>query len=281
MYTAPCNGQLRLQNDGELEIVFIGVGSAFTRELYQTNFLIIKGDHHVLVDFGTTGPTALRELTGLEPTDIGIVLPTHSHADHVGGIECLGLMNRYVATRYMNKPKLRMIINEEYQDILWNLTLKGGLAWNEIVDGRHLRFDDYFDPVRPVEIATHPRQTLAVDEGDIHIEMYRTRHIPEQAESWETAMVSYGLFIDNRIFISVDTQFDEALIHDYAPRSEIMFHDVQFFSGSVHAPFDDLATLSAEIREKMYFIHYPDDWQAHAVTGFAGFAQQGLRYIIP
>ena len=67
---------------------FIGTGSAFAKTHHQTNFLIIKGDHHIMVDFGMTGPNALRETAGLEPTDLKCILPTHSHADHIGGIEC-------------------------------------------------------------------------------------------------------------------------------------------------------------------------------------------------
>ena len=41
-----------LKNDGKLEVFFIGVGSAFALKHNQTNFLIIKGDKHILVDFG-------------------------------------------------------------------------------------------------------------------------------------------------------------------------------------------------------------------------------------
>ena len=85
--------KLSLTNDGELELFFIGAGSAFAKTLRQTNFLIIKGDQHVMVDFGMTGPEALRDTTGLEPTDLRVLLPTHSHADHVGGLPtvCLKL----------------------------------------------------------------------------------------------------------------------------------------------------------------------------------------------
>ncbi|MHC4780783.1 MAG: MBL fold metallo-hydrolase, partial [Planctomycetota bacterium] len=142
--------KLSLQNDGALEIFFIGTGSAFARTRGQTNFLIIKGSDHVMVDFGMTGPPSLRTHARLEPTEIGVILPTHSHADHVGGFECLALMNRYTGQRFLNKPKLTMIINEEYQRILWEQTLRGGLEWNEehVQAKRKLAFGDFFDVVR-------------------------------------------------------------------------------------------------------------------------------------
>ncbi|NQW29443.1 MAG: hypothetical protein HQ472_02895 [Ignavibacteria bacterium] len=46
---------LSLKNDGKLEVVFLGTGTAFAKDLYQTNLLLIKGDTHILVDFGMTG----------------------------------------------------------------------------------------------------------------------------------------------------------------------------------------------------------------------------------
>ncbi len=280
MKIIPGNGKVNLTNDGSLEICFIGTGSAFAKTMYQTNFLIIKGNDHILVDFGTSGLYALREFTGLEPTDIRVFLPTHSHADHVGGVECLALMNHYVGMPYMSHPKLKMIINEEYEKILWNMTLRGGLAWNEIHNNAtEMNFSDYFTAIRPQLISRSPREIWEVSVGDIHVEMFRTKHVPEQSTSWKTSFISYGVFIDNRVFCSMDTRFDRELIDYYIDRSEILFHDVQFFRGSVHTPLDDLQTLPSDYKKKTYLIHYTDDWQHHDISDFAGFAIQGSRYV--
>lgn len=277
------NGKLSLKNDGKLEIFFIGVGSAFAKTLNQTNFLIIKGDKHIMVDFGMTGPKALHDSAGLDCADLEVVLPTHSHADHVGGIEALALMNRYYGMRVMSKPKIKMIINEDYQRVLWTHTLQGGLEWNEkdIDSAEKLQFSDFFSVVRPKWKTHQPREIYAFDLGDIHVELFRTRHIPEQAESWEASFISYGLYIDNRVFVSGDTQFDPDLIRLYADRSEIMFHDVQFFPGAVHAPLEDLKTLPPEIKKKILLVHYSDDWRNQDIHDFAGWAEQGVRYIFP
>lgn len=276
----PCEKPLRLKNDGNLELFFIGVGSAFAKTHHQTNFLIIKGDHHIMVDFGMTGPTALRETAGLEPLDIGVILPTHSHADHIGGIECLGLMNRYVGQR-MGKPKLTAIIGEDYQRILWDWSLRGGMSWNEeeLDKKRHLEFTDFFDIVRPIWKKDQPREVYEVDFHSIHIEIFRTKHIPDNAQGWQNSFISYGLFIDNHIFISIDTRFDQELIEMYADRSDVMFHDVQFFPSGVHAPLADLRTLPPEIKKKMLLMHYADNWQQQDISDFAGWTHQGVRYI--
>ena len=85
---------LSLKTDGHLRVIFIGVGSAFAKRRRQSNILVIQGDHHVLIDCGTQGPLALNDI-GLSVQDVNCYLPTHSHADHIGGFEEIMLMNRY------------------------------------------------------------------------------------------------------------------------------------------------------------------------------------------
>jgi len=271
---------LSLTNDGQLDIVFIGTGSAFAKQNRQTNFLVIKGDTHVMVDFGMTGPEALRNTAGLEPTDIGCILPTHSHSDHVGGIECLALMNRYVGQRFMKKPKLKIIITQEYERVLWDQTLRGGLEWNEesLDSGQKLCFRDFFDIIRPKWKIHQPREIFEVEYGDLKFELFRTKHIPEQSDNWEASFISYGLYFpDSQVFISGDTRFDLDLLKLYAD-ARYIFHDVQFFPGAVHAPLDDLKTLPDDVKERMHLIHYADNYGEQDISGFGGFAEQGTIY---
>ena len=112
---------LSLNTEGQLRIVFIGTGSAFAKRRRQSNILIIQGDHHVLIDCGTQGPLALNDV-GLSVLKVRCYLPTHSHADHIGGFEEVALMNRY--TPLAEKPD--MIILRDYQDFLWSKSLAGG-----------------------------------------------------------------------------------------------------------------------------------------------------------
>lgn len=271
---------LEAAGDDDLKICFLGVGSAFAQSNHQTNLFIMQGNTYILVDFGMTGPTALAKL-GLQPTDIECILPTHSHADHVGGIECLALMNRYVGIPFMKKPKLKMIITEEYQRILWDYTLRGGLEWNERDDetGRKLDFTDFFDVVRPSWFAHKPREIWEVDYGPIHLEIFRTKHIPEASSDWETSFVSYGLLINDRVLISGDTRLDMDLLNHYSDRVETIFHDVQFFPGAVHAPLEDIKEhVSEKDKAKMLLIHYADNYNEQDISGFQGFAEQGIIY---
>lgn len=275
------NKDFGLKNKGGLELFFIGTGSAFAASLDQTNFLIIKGYDHVMVDFGMTAPKALLAKTNLKPTDIEVILPTHSHADHVGGIECLALMNRYVGRRFLNKSKIKMVVTEEYQRILWDYTLRGGLEYNEELAEakRKLSFGDYFDIIRPRWKTFQPREIFEVDIGGIHLEIFRTKHVPEQAGSWEDSFISYGLFIDDRVLVSGDTRFDPQLIELYGSKAEVIFHDVQFFPEAVHASLEDLKSLPGEIKDKTYLFHYADNWLDQKIDDFAGWTEEGKRYI--
>lgn len=282
------SGRVRLTNDGQLDVYFLGVGSAFARLHFQTSLLIVKGKTHLLVDFGMDGPRAL-DAAGLTMADIEYVLPTHSHADHVGGLEALALYSMYVARPYMGKPKPKIIITNEYQRLLWDRTLRGGLEYNTLKADRYLSFGDYFDFITPRWKTAQPREIFEVGLGDIKLELFRTNHIPEQAKDWEASFISYGLLIDDRVFYSGDSQFDPQLLSYYAdryagsivgthPMIEGWFHDVQFFPGAVHAPLADLKTLPDTIKKSMYLVHYSDEWQKHPADGFAGYAQQGTRY---
>ncbi len=270
-----------MRNNGELELFFIGTGSAFAKKLNQTNFLIIKGDAHIMVDFGMTGPRALLATAGLEPTDIEVVLPTHCHGDHVAGIEGLALMNRYVGQRFMDKPLLEIIIAEDYQELLWEQSLKGGLSPNEKTHHPSglLEFTDFFKVVRPQLKTRQPREIFELDFKGIRLEIFRTFHIPEGAASWKDSVLSYGLFVDQRVFFSGDTQFDRELIDLYWEKSEVMFQDVQFFTGGVHNSLEELNTLPPEIKTKMYLVHYNDAWLEKDITGFGGWCEQGVRYL--
>jgi len=263
----------------QIWLFFIGTGSAFAERHYQTNFLLVKGDTHILVDFGATGQRALLETARLKPTDIRCVLPTHSHADHVGGLECLALMNRYVGMKFMQHPKIKLVATPEYQRVLWDYTLRGGLEWNEkdLDSGQRLGLHDFFDVITPTWKTNQPREIWSVDVGPIHLELFRTKHIPEGSGGWQDSFLSYGMVVDGKVFISADSRFDPDLIQMY-PHCEAYFHDVQFFPGAVHAPLADLKSLPPEIKQKMFLMHYADNFDKQDISGFAGWTEQGIIY---
>ena len=269
---------LALTNKGYLSIFPIGCGSAFSRKNHQNNYLIVKGGDHVMIDCGSRTPHALWEL-GHPVTDITSWLITHSHADHIGGLEELMLLSRYV-TR--SKPALH--ITEEYERSLWRDSLKGGCAPNERHGSRSLRFADFCESVRPTLLEGYPRDTRETNVGSINLKLVRTRHFPEQATSWSDSAYSVGLVIDDRVLFTGDTQFDPELLDSYDRifSFETIFHDVQFFTGGIHSSIDELSTLPVDLKRRMLLMHYPDTWEAQVkrvrAEGFAGFVEPKVFY---
>ncbi|TVQ40707.1 MAG: MBL fold metallo-hydrolase [Spirochaetaceae bacterium] len=260
---------LALHNQGQLSLFFIGCGSAFARSHYQNNLLIIEGDDHVMVDCGTRAPLALSEL-GLGVTTVRNWLITHSHADHIGGLEEVMLMNRYGG----GPGKPTIAIAAEYQRLLWGRSLRGGCELNETSEG--LRFEDFWNIRRPRRIRGLPRNAALVRFGNIELLLFRTRHFPEHAAGWSDSFYSVGMIVNQRILFTGDTQFDPDLLHIFQELYDIetIFHDVQFRTGGVHASFEDLVALPQATREKMVLMHYPDTWMSHRERA----EQAGMRF---
>ena len=274
-------GSLLLSNRGDLSLFFIGCGSAFSRTMNQNNLLVVKGDHHLLIDCGTKTPQALYGLQ-IDLAGIENFLITHSHADHIGGLEEVMMVNRYLTG---NKPNI--IINEEYQDILWNHSLRGGAAYSETRDGEPLGFEDFWRIQRPRQLEGVERETWHTTMGDIDIKMPRTMHFPDNAKSWRDSFWSCGVLLDERVLFTSDTRFDPQLLSELDERYELelIFHDCQLYSGGVHASLVELATLPAELKGRMVLMHYGDNWQQFESqvleAGFRGFVKQGHSYSFP
>lgn len=277
MEILPLQDSIHFENDGSLEFFTVGVGSAFTKKHYQNNMLIVKGKDHVLIDCGTLCPLAFYNYHS-SITKVKNFLITHSHADHIGGLEEVALKGRY-----MTKSKPNMIITSEYKKLLWNQSLRGGNSYGEYSNGEYLQFDDYFKQIKPKRIYIINRPMWEVTIGTINIKIYRTKHIPDNAGSWKHSFYSIGILVDDKLLFPSDTRFDKDLLDsmfEHFPNIEAVFHDCQFFTGGVHASYDELKTLPAEMKKKMILCHYSDKIDTHhpEKDGFYGFAQEGAYY---
>jgi ribonuclease BN (tRNA processing enzyme) len=270
--------KIRNASQENLVLAFAGVGSAFAKKNAQTSLIVAKDGITLLVDIGATIPLALSQ-HDIAVTDFDYYHITHSHADHIGGVEELLLLSRYA-----KKVKPKIVITENYEDLLWRDSLSGGCAYNE---PGSLKFSELMMPIRPQCVKTQPREMYEITLGTLNLLIFRTKHIPADTNDWNQAFWSTGLLIDGRVLFTADTRFDLTLFSDLElsgyPMSQVeaIFHDCQLSGpGAVHATYDELKTLPDRLKRKMHLTHYGDTYHQFDAErdGFCGFARPWHLY---
>jgi len=109
-------------------------------------------------------------------------------------------------------------------------------------------------------------------------------HYPDSSTSWRDSFISYGVLIDDRVLFTSDTKNDPDLINGMLGEFKsikFIFHDVQLFTGGIHASYEELLKYPEETRSIMCLTHYGDNFEEYdsEKDKFAGFAKQGHFYV--
>jgi len=270
-------GDLKDLNLGyKYQIQFLGTGAAFYTDIealkagrtsnWQSNLVLTAthptlGTRRMLWDAGGDVRFSLGE-QGLTAWDINDVYISHPHADHVGGMEYIGFM-----THFAGKPKPNLIIDRSLAYELWSKSLSGGMDSKQ---GEAADLDTYFNLQRVGKKGQFSWCGL-------NMKLIQVVHIMSD----NRIMPSFGLeFKANgkNVFWTSDTQFNPEQIVDFYNAADLILHDCETtpFKSRVHAHYDQLKTLPAETKAKMWLYHYQFGPKADAVAdGFKGWAQKG------
>lgn len=248
-----------------MKLVFLGTGSAFTLDNYQSNILIDAPGARLLIDCGGDVRRSLAD-RGLTATDISEVYISHLHADHIGGLEWLGLSTYFAGANDDPSRRPRLHLHHTLLDDLW-LSLHGGMG---TIQGRVADLDTYFD-VRP--IARNGSFTFAGTE-------FRTVQVVHYYDGFEI-VPTYGLLFAHsgiRVFITTDTQVAPNQMEDFRAMADYIFQDCETarFASTVHAHYDDLKALEDDVKARMWLYDYQDGERPDCTKdGFLGWVEKG------
>jgi len=259
-----------------MEILFLGTGSAFCFQNYQSNLLIKQGDKFLLVDAGGDLRFSLID-ANISIQDIDSLYISHLHNDHIGGMEFIALYTYF----HPLCESLNLFIHETLLRPLWSNALQAGL---NSVQNKVLTLDDYFN-VKPVFDAD-----LTFEWQQINFRLIPTQHM----HNGKKPILTYGLMFhdmtsDYRVFLTGDTQFIPQMIQDAYNQAHLIIQDCETSDSKtgVHAHYSEILTLDPSIKKKTCLWHYQDNvtnnfdhWNKRAKNdGFKQFIKKGSRLI--
>lgn len=249
-----------------LTMTFLGAGSAFSTDVnnYHSNMLLECNGDTLMLDCGSDARHSLNAI-GKSYQDIKNVYISHTHADHAGGLEWLGLTTKF----YPGASKINLYGNDRVLGDLWSKTLSGGM---KTLQNTFAKLETYFN-VYPV-----------FDNGSfiwqkMQFQTIQTLHVI----NGYSFMPTYGLLFKvngKQIFITTDTQYTPGQFQTFYVTSDIIFHDCETAEtrSTVHSHYIDLCNLDSAVKKKMWLYHYNNEFDKlpdAKKDGFCGFVKKG------
>lgn len=246
---------------GNIEICFLGSGDAFgSGGRLQSCILIKTGGRNLLVDCGASALTGMARF-GVDPNDIDLIVISHLHGDHYGGIPFLINGSQLMFKR----EKLLEIIGPPG---LNNMLIKAADALFPGSWGRPTRFTiniTEFDPDR--EIAS----------GDVKIMPFRNFH-PQVDNSFALRITCDG----RTVAYSSDTEWTESLL-SAARDADLFIAEAYFYEKKIkgHMDYDSLISNYAKTGAKrLVLTHMGNDMLSNLNKIICEYADDGKMFLI-
>jgi len=229
---------------------FLGVGAAHAVELGSSAVVLERdGKPVLLID---CGPDTLDRYTAAYGEPPRALYITHTHMDHVGGLERL-FYKIYFDAKLRGATKI-------YAHAALVPHLQARVAdYPEVIAEGGANFWDAFALV-PVSRGFWHR--------DVWFDVFPTRH--------HAPSTSFGLSLHGSFVWTGDTRPVPEMLAEHAARGELVAHDCAIVGNPSHTGVDDLAReYSEELRKRLVLYHYASEADAQELE------RQGYRVARP
>lgn len=218
---------------------FLGVGSAQAPELGSACGVIERdGAPLLMIDCGPEALSAYLARYGEAPQAIYL---THTHMDHVGGLERLFYKVYFDAGR---RGRVRLYAHAALVPLLQARVAD----YPEVLAEGGANFWDAFTLV--------PLSRGFWCDG-LWFDVFPTRH--------HAPGTSFGLSLAGSVVWTGDTRPVPEMLGVYAAHDELVAHDCAVIGNPSHTGLDDLDEYPAQLRERMMLYHYADEGDARAM----------------
>ena len=238
-------------------LAFLGVGNAQAKELGDSAAVLLRdGQPRLLIDCGPSVPARHDARFGAPPPALFI---THTHLDHVGGMESLFVKLWFDQAR---RGKMPLFVPVTVLPLLHqrvashpNVLAEGGV--------------NFWQAFQVVPVA----QGFWLD--GLWFDVFPVRH--------QALNAAYGLALRGSFVYTGDTRPVPEVLAAHAASGEVVFHDCALRGNPSHTGLEDLVREYPDtVRQRLVLYHYEDE-QAGQALQRAGYrvARPGDGFPLP